>query len=50
MVLDEADKMLSLGLQPQLRRLRALLLPKAAPKALQGPVKAAAPRRTRPQA
>ena len=27
MVLDEADKMLSLGLEPQLERLRALLLP-----------------------
>lgn len=27
MVLDEADKMLSLGLRPQLERLRALLLP-----------------------
>ena len=27
MVLDEADKMLSLGLKPQLERLRALLLP-----------------------
>jgi len=26
-VLDEADKMLSLGLEPQLERLRALLLP-----------------------
>src|SRR5688500_13950602 len=28
-VLDEADKMLSLGFQPQLQRLRALLMPAA---------------------
>ena len=28
MVLDEADKMLSQGLQPQLKRIRQLVLPK----------------------
>ena len=33
-VLDEADKMLSLGLQPQLKRIRALVIPRK-PKALQ---------------
>ena len=27
-VLDEADKMLSLGLQPQLKRIRALVIPR----------------------
>lgn len=27
-VLDEADKMLSLGLQPQLKRIRSLLIPR----------------------
>ena len=30
-VLDEADKMLSLGLEPQLRRLRKLLIPSKSP-------------------
>lgn len=33
-VLDEADKMLSLGLQPQLKRIRALVIPRK-PKPLQ---------------
>ena len=28
LVLDEADKMLSLGLQPQLKRIRSLVLPR----------------------
>ena len=28
LVLDEADKMLSLGLQPQLKRIRVLAIPK----------------------
>lgn len=47
-VLDEADKMLSLGLQPQLVRLRRLLLPVKR----KGEVAASlilAPRRKRPQ-
>ena len=44
MVLDEADKMLSLGLKPQLDRLRALLLP---PPAAEGAPEPGA--RARPQ-
>lgn len=47
-VLDEADKMLSLGLQPQLYRLRKLLLP-AKRKGAEDASLILAPHRRRPQ-
>ncbi len=47
-VLDEADKMLSLGLEPQLKRLRRLLVPSKSAAKFAGPL-LAAPLRSRPQ-
>ena len=51
-VLDEADKMLSLGLQPQLKRIRALVIPrksKATTEVGAGVLVKPHTRRTRPQ-
>ena len=50
-VLDEADKMLGLGLQPQLERLRKQLLPlkRQAGQQLPGPIRNRPSARKRPQ-
>ena len=50
-VLDEADKMLSLGLQPQLKRIRSLVIPRKSKSAEAGVGALVKPhtRRKRPQ-
>ena len=52
LVLDEADKMLSLGLEPQLKRIRALVIPrkKKADEAGAGVLAKPHTRQQRPQA